>query len=126
MIFEHREFLTLSKYDQYNLASRCGGILQNLKQSRPSEYGICASLPSIYQLAFVLDLFEIAGDIQGLINFTVEFISPREVGYMIPHPQTSSVKGTLPTKLTLIVALLRKYYSSILTSAEQTCVVFRG
>ncbi len=103
------------------------GVLNHQKFTRPSEYGVCAALPNVRQLSLVIDLLQLSNDIQGIVDLITEFIFPREVGYIgVFAPQTSSVRGTMPTKLTLVESLIRKYMVVILTSAEQTTTIFKG
>ena len=91
------------------------------------EYGVCCAIPSVQQLALVIDLYELANDIQGVVELVSDFIYPREVGYAgIYAPQTSTVKGTMPNKLAYVVAVIRKHYAIILTSVEQTITIFKG
>ena len=102
-------------------------MLNNMKRTRPSEYGVCAALPSVQQVSIVIDLLELANDVQGVVDFVTDFIFPREVGYVgIFAPQTSSVKGTMPNKLAFVEAVIKKHYTIILTSVEQTMTVFKG
>ena len=84
-------------------------------------------MPSVQQLSLVINLFEGANDIQGVVDVITDFIYPREVGYVgIYAPQTSAVKGTMPNKLAFVVAVIRKHYTVILTSVEQTITIFKG
>ena len=122
-----RKFSHLPRFEQYNVAARGLAILNNLKRTRPSEYGVCCPKPSVQQLALVIDLYELANDIQGVVELVCDFIYPREVGYGgIYAPQTSTVKGTMPTKLAYVVAVIRKHYAVILTSVEHTITIFKG
>lgn len=122
-----RKFSQLPRFDQYNIAGKAFSVLNNVKRTRPSEYGVCAALPSVQQLSLVIDLFEGANDIQGVVDLITDFIYPREVGYVgLFAPQTSAVKGTMPNKLAFVVAVIRKHYTVILTSTEQTLTIFRG
>ena len=122
-----RKFSQLPRFDQYNVAAKSLSILNNLKRTRPSEYGVCSALPSVQQLSLVIDLYEVANDVQGVVDLITDLIYPREVGYVgIFAPQTSAVKGTMPNKLAYVVAVIRKHYTIILTSTEQTITIFKG
>ena len=122
-----RKFSQLPRFEQYNVAAKGQMILTNLKRTRPSEYGVCSAIPSVQQFALVMELYELANDIQGVVEIVTDFIYPREVGYAgIYAPQTSTVKGTMPSKLAYVVAVIRKHYPVILTSMEHTITIFKG
>ena len=127
MHFRFRRFLTLSTYDQYNLSSKFSSIVQNMKEKLPTQYGFCCEVPSIHQLSLLFDLLEISGNIQGLLEFLGFFVEHREHLFIASQSVDGSfVRGKEPSKLLLVVSLIRKYYACVLNSSELTGKIFCG
>ena len=94
-----------------------------------SSYGICLPLPSDGQLQLLFDLLELSGNIQGLLDFLVFFITPREEMKKAHESNGTHLKTDCPSKLILIASCIRKYYScvvhSVITSGRGI-TIFRG
>ena len=98
-----------------------------MKAAQPSYFGLAAPLPVIDQLVFLFDLFELSGDVHGLLDFIVHVLMPNEEEVIHSAvPQTTSVFGTLPNKSITVVAILRRYHACLLTLPLHTARVFRG
>ena len=73
------------------------------------------------------DLYELAGDVHGLLDFVAFVLMPSEDDILTTQVAlVKSVVGTLPTKSTIVVAMLRKYHGSLMLLPEHTTRIFRG
>ena len=126
-MFLTRKFTNLSGFDQYNTVAKCASVLRDMKAAQPNYFGLGGPLPVIDQLVFLFDLFELSGDIHGLLDFVVQALMPQEEKVMHSAvPQTTSVFGTLPNKSITVVAILRRYHAFLMTLPQHTARVFRG
>jgi len=103
----------------------CISLLQDIRQQTPPQFGLTESLPSTEQLVFVYDLFEIAGDVQGLIDFIANTLIPDE-DTSIPIPSPTISIGNGPSKAILTIAMLRHNNASLSLMPETIVRIFKG
>ena len=100
-------------------------MIQHMKQQSVATFGVCSDVPDSSQISLLLDLFEISGNIQGLVSFIGFFTAPREHSFMKvqSHSYLTTMKAS---KLRLVVSIIRKYNSCFLNAADLCAVMFRG
>ena len=121
------KFSNLTCFDQYQAVAKCANILRDQKAKQPKMFGLVLPTPTLNQLEFLYDLFELSGDVHGLLDFVAFVLMPSEED--ISTTQVALVKtvvGTLPTKSTIVVAMLRKYHACLMLLPEHTTRIFRG
>ena len=125
--FFFSKFSNLTCFDQYQAVAKCANILRDQKAKQPKMFGLVLPTPTLNQLEFLYDLFELSGDVHGLLDFVAFVLMPSEED--ISTTQVALVKtvvGTLPTKSTIVVAMLRKYHACLMLLPEHTTRIFRG
>lgn len=121
------KFSNLTCFDQYQAVAKCANILRDQKAKQAKTFGLVLPNPTLNQLEFLYDLFELSGDVHGLLDFVGFVLMPSEED--ISTTQVALVKtvvGTLPTKSTIVVAMLRKYHACLMLLPEHTTRIFRG
>jgi hypothetical protein len=103
----------------------CANVLQELRQNSPTMFGLSGALPSIDQLVFLFDMFELSGDVHGLIDFIANVVMADEDVQIHVAPTPPSI-GTVPTKCILAVSMLRRYHTCLSLMPEQMARIFRG
>ena len=128
IVFACSKFSNLSCFDQYVAGAKCVSVLKDLKTAHPAQFGLTYSLPAIDQINFVFDLFELSGDVYGLLDFIADVLMPSKEGIMstVQIPYNVPVMGTLPNKSIIVVSMLRRYHSCLMVMPEHTARVFRG
>lgn len=107
--------------------AKCVNVLRDQKAKQPKMFGLVSPNPALNQLEFLYDLFELCGDVHGLLDFVANILMPSEED--ISTTQVALVKtvvGTLPTKSVIVVAMLRKYHACLMLLPEHTTRIFRG
>ena len=125
--FVYSKFSSLTCFDQYLAVAKCVNVLRDQKAKQPKMFGLVSPTPTLNQLEFLYDLFELSGDVHGLLDFVAYLLMPSEED--ISTTQVALVKtvvGTLPTKSTIVVAMLRKYHACLMLLPEHTTRIFRG
>ncbi|EDV28883.1 uncharacterized protein TRIADDRAFT_52197 [Trichoplax adhaerens] len=104
-----RKFKTLHIYSQYVLANTCANLIMEnvIKENR---------YPSINKFNFVADLMEIAGDINGFLQFVIRLLSEGDSG----------AAETRSSLVLTIVAVFRRYYNCLLVSLKQATEAVEG
>ena len=127
ILFFFSKFSNLTCFDQYQAVAKCANILRDQKAKQSKMFGLVLPTPTLNQLEFLYDLFELSGDVHGLLDFVGFVLMPSEED--ISTTQVALVKtvvGTLPTKSTIVVAMLRKYHACLMLLPEHTTRIFRG
>ncbi|EDO45182.1 predicted protein, partial [Nematostella vectensis] len=123
----YSKFSSLPCFDQYMAVAECANALRDLRMSNPPMFGLTSRLPSIDQLVFLYDLYELSGDIHGLLEFIAFVLMPDGDDYaQIQIIQNTSVIGTLPTKSIVTIAMLRRYHSCLVLMPDHIARVFKG
>ena len=121
------KFSNLTCFDQYIAVAKCVNILRDQKIKQQKAFGLVAPSPSLNQVEFLYDLFDLSGDVYGLLDFIASVLMPSEDDVSaIQIPYVKTVWGTLPTKSTVVVAMLRRYHSCLMLLPEKTARIFRG
>ena len=101
--------------------------MKDQKAKQPRTFGLVSLAPTVNQVEFLYDLYELAGDVHGLLDFVAFVLMPSEDDILTTQVAlVKSVVGTLPTKSTIVVAMLRKYHGSLMLLPEHTTRIFRG
>ncbi|CAH3150356.1 unnamed protein product [Pocillopora meandrina] len=123
----YSKFSNLTCFDQYLAVAKCTNILRDQKAKQPKIFGLVMPTPTLSQLEFLYDLFELSGDVHGLLDFVAYLLMPSEEDISTTQlPQVKTVVGTLPTKSVVVVAMLRKYHACLMLLPEHTTRIFRG
>lgn len=121
------KFSNLTCFDQYLAVAKCANIVKDQKAKQPRTFGLVSPAPTVNQVEFLYDLYELAGDVHGLLDFVAFVLMPSEDDILTTQVAlVKSVVGTLPTKSTIVVAMLRKYHGSLMLLPEHTTRIFRG
>lgn len=123
----YNKFSSLTCFDQYLTVAKCVNVLRDQKAKQPKMFGLVSPTPTFNQLEFLYDLFELSGDVHGLLDFVTYVLMPSEED--ISTTQVALVKtvvGTLPTKSVIVVAMLRKYHACLMLLPEHATRIFRG
>ena len=121
------KFSNLTCFDQYLAVAKCANIVKDQKAKQPRTFGLVSQAPTVNQVEFLYDLYELAGDVHGLLDFVAFVLMPSEDDILTTQVAlVKSVVGTLPTKSTIVVAMLRKYHGSLMLLPEHTTRIFRG
>ena len=127
IVFFFSKFSNLTCFDQYLAVAKCTNILRDQKAKQPKIFGLVMPTPTLSQLEFLYDLFELSGDVHGLLDFVAYLLMPSEEDISTTQlPQVKTVVGTLPTKSVVVVAMLRKYHACLMLLPEHTTRIFRG
>lgn len=124
-------FLLCSKYqslpcfEQYLAIADCISAMQDMRSQTPNVFGLTGPLPSIDQLVFVFDLFEVSGDVQGLIEFIAHTVIPDEDTAVPQAPPTSSIDSQ-PSKAIVTIAMLRHYHTCLSLMPDILARIFKG
>ena len=105
--------------------AECTNVLQDLRNQNPSMFSLIGALPSVDQLIFLFDLFEVSGDVQGLIDFISSTLIPEDE-IIIPFPSSTTLIGSGPSKAILTIAMLRHYHACLSLMPELMAKIFRG
>lgn len=105
--------------------TECANTLQEFRQNTSAAFSLSGPVPSIDQLVFLFDLFELSGDVHGLLDFIANVLMPDEE-IPIQLPPVSPAVGTVPSKSILTVAMLRRYHTSLSLLPDHLARVFRG
>ena len=125
--FSFSKFSNLTCFDHYLAVAKCTNILRDQKAKQPKIFGLVMPTPTLSQLEFLYDLFELSGDVHGLLDFVAYLLMPSEEDISTTQlPQVKTVVGTLPTKSVVVVAMLRKYHACLMLLPEHTTRIFRG
>ncbi|KAI8498739.1 Mediator of RNA polymerase II transcription subunit 12-like protein, partial [Branchiostoma belcheri] len=115
----------LTYFDQHTVTHTCTHHI--LEMVSGFLAGTNAHLPPIEHITFVLDLMELALNIHGLLDFTIQLLtelSQVEAELML---KSSSLAGSYTTSLCLcIVAVLRRYHACLLVDQQRSVTVFEG
>ena len=122
------KFSSLSCFDQYVAGFKCVSALKELRAANSAQFGLSGKLPTTEQLNFIFDLFELSGDVYGLLDFIADMLMPSEHSLApVRHaPYSAAALGTLPSKSVIVLSMLRRYHACLMVMPQHTARVFRG
>ena len=122
-----RKFRSFPTFDQYSWVAKCVSTLKEMASANSEDFGITGLYPTFEQLSFVVDLFEMCGNVHDLLEFLVDFLVIRgKLRFNPNEPQETSVYGTLPTKSLFVLGILRKHQSILLLYSKLAVDTFFG
>ncbi|KFM81956.1 Mediator of RNA polymerase II transcription subunit 12, partial [Stegodyphus mimosarum] len=119
------KFQSLSYFDQHVVTTICATSV--IEMLSAFAMGNSNYLPLVEYIAFLFELMEIALNIHGLIEFTIQLLKELVDVEAQLAQKSSNLTGSYATSVGLsIVGVLYTYHCCLLVSQDQTLAVFDG